>query len=264
MGMRLCVLGSGSTGNCMVVGCGGTHMLVDAGLSGKETVRRLAEVGTDPARLSAICVTHEHDDHTAGLGVLHRRFGLALYGNSGTIEALRRSTKHGDLSWNVFQTGTPFTVGELTVEPFSVPHDAYDPVGFVVRNGPVSVGIVTDMGTATGLIRERLRGCRALVLESNHDTGLLRDADRPWSLKQRIAGRQGHLSNEQTGTLLAEIAGPHLEAVLLAHLSSDCNRPDLAVETVRQALAEHGHPYVVVKASYPDRPGDVVEVIGEQ
>jgi len=214
----------------------------------------------NPNQLSAICVTHEHDDHTAGLGVLFRRFGLELYGNSGTIDALGRSPKHGNLQWNVFQTGTPFTVGDFTVEPFSVPHDAYDPVGFVVRNGPVSVGIVTDMGTVTGLIRERLRGCRVLVLESNHDTGLLRDADRPWSLKQRIAGRQGHLSNEQTGTLLAEIAGPHLEIVVLAHLSADCNRPDLAIKTVTEALAEHGHPHVIVKASHADRPGEVVSV----
>ncbi|NQT94658.1 MAG: MBL fold metallo-hydrolase, partial [Lentisphaerae bacterium] len=225
MGITLCVLGSGSTGNCMYVGSPATHILVDAGLSGKETVRRLEEIGADPSDLSAICVTHEHDDHTACLGILHRRLGLDLYGNAGTVDALKRNPKHRDLPWNVFQTGAPFAVGDLIVEPFSVPHDAYDPVGFVVRSGSESVGIVTDMGMATGLVRERLRGCRALVLESNHDSGLLRDADRPWSLKQRIAGRQGHLSNEQTGILLAEIAGPQLDTVCLAHLSEECNRP---------------------------------------
>jgi len=234
-----------------------TSLLIDAGLSYKETARRLGSVGVDPAGIQAVCITHEHDDHTAGLGVLQRKLDIPVYANAGTIQGLQRGRNAGEFPWQVFTTGAAFAINDLTIEPFSVPHDAYDPVGFVIRCGTSEAGIVTDMGMATGLIRERLKGCGVMVLESNHDEYLLKNASRPWPLKQRIAGRQGHLSNEQTGELLAEIAGPHLAAVFLAHLSVECNRPELAMDTVRKTLEEQGHDHVEVKPTFPDRASEV-------
>ncbi|MBM4142923.1 MAG: MBL fold metallo-hydrolase [Lentisphaerae bacterium] len=260
MSLRLCVLGSSSAGNCTFVASDATRILIDAGLSFREVAGRLAVLGEDAAALAAVCITHEHDDHTSALAVLHRRVDAALYANSGTIDGLRRSPRLSALPWNVFVTGSAFQVGDLTITPFSVPHDAYDPVGFTVRCGDAAAGIVTDMGTGTTLIREHLRACRVVVVESNHDAALLRDARRPWSLKQRIAGRQGHLSNAQAGALLADLSGSGLQAAFLAHLSADCNRPDLALREVRAALAAAGRENLVVHLTYRDRPSAMAVV----
>lgn len=257
MGLQICVLASGSSGNCTLVRSDDTAILVDAGLSGRETARRLASVGVSLDQVQAVCLSHEHNDHTAGVSVLHRRHGIALFANSGTIEALQRDSGAAALNWSVFQTGSPFVVGSLRIEPFSVPHDASDPVGFIVSHGAMRIGVVTDMGSVTHLIRERLRPCRAIVLEANHDVEMLQGSDRPWSLKQRILGRQGHLSNEHAADLIAEIAGPGLEQIFLAHLSAECNRADLALKTTVQRLEKIGHQHVRVSLSYPDRISDV-------
>ena len=257
----ICVLASGSSGNCTLVASNGINLLVDAGISARETEARLAGAGASIGGIEAILVSHEHSDHRGALRALQRKTAAALYANAATIEALEQDTRLRDLEWNVFTTGQPFEIGDIRVEPFSVPHDSYDPVGFVLNAGNARAGIVTDMGVATGLIRERLKSCSVLVLEANHDEELLRESERPWSLKQRIMGRQGHFSNRQAAELLREIAGPHLRTVLLAHLSADCNRPDLAAKTVRDALAECGQGHVEVKLTYPDRASDTVSAI---
>lgn len=261
MAITVCVLASGSKANCIYVASERTAILVDAGLSGKETERRLQLIGASLDRVSAVCLTHEHDDHRAALGILHRRNGVALYANAGTIQAIEQQTPDGKpLPWQVFTTGSPFDIQDLHIEPFSVPHDSYDPVGFAISCGGARVGLVTDMGLPTTLIRQRLRNCQALVIEANHDEGMLKDAPRPWALKQRILGNQGHLSNAQAAELVTDIAGPQLKAVFVAHLSSECNRPDLAVRTVRTALEKGGHGHVEVKLTYADQPSEVVSV----
>ena len=257
MTLRMCVLGSGSGGNCTYVATAQTAILVDAGLSAKETGRRLAAIGVAPESIAAVCVTHEHSDHTAGLAVLQRRGRLKLYANSGTIEGIELRDGRGALPWNIFATGVPFQIGDLIVEPFSVPHDAYDPVGFVIRAGAARVGIVTDMGMVTTLIRERLRNCQAIVIESNHDEHMLRDAERPWYLKQRIIGRQGHLSNEHAAELIAEIAGGDLGLVFLAHLSAQCNRPELALKVAMEALRVKSITGTVVKVAGANEVSEV-------
>ncbi len=257
MALRVCVLASGSSGNCTFVSSGETAILIDAGLSGRETVRRLEQIGVPLQQIRAVCVSHEHNDHTAGLRVLHRRHGIALYGNSGTVDALCRNRQLHELHWNVFATGTPFEIGDLTVEPFSVPHDAYEPVGFVVRRGDTSVGVVTDMGVSTTLIRQRLKSCQAVVVEANHDERMLQDARRPWHLKQRILGHQGHLSNRAAAAMVAEIAGRDLRHVFLAHLSEECNRQELALQTAQRMLAEAGHGHVRVSLTFPDRVSEM-------
>lgn len=255
--MQICILASGSSGNCTFIGSKSTSVLIDAGLSAKRTAEALAEIGQDVRYLHGVCVSHEHNDHITGLRVLHGRHGIPAYANAGTVEALCRRPELASITWQVFTTGSPFHIGDMRIEPFSVPHDAYDPVGFVVESEGARVGVVTDMGMATSLIRERLRKCHALVIEANHDEKLLAEAERPWSLKQRIRGRQGHLSNEHAAEMVAEIAGPELRQVFLAHLSEDCNRHDLALETTQKRLTDNGHHHINVSLTFPDRISEI-------
>jgi len=253
MTVELCVLASGSSGNCTMIRAGGSVLLIDAGISAKEIMRRMELAGVKPEMVKGVCISHEHSDHVAGIMSFHQRFNIPIYTNRGTSEALARSSAFEQLACRIFSTGQPFTVEEFTVEPFSVPHDAYEPVGFVVTVGEVKIGVVTDMGMATTLIRTRLKSCRAVVVESNHDEKLLRDAKRPEYLKQRILGRQGHLSNKAAMELLTEIAGPHLEAAFLAHLSEDCNDGDLALHTARTGMHKAGHTHVHLHLTYRDQ-----------
>lgn len=255
--MQLCVLGSGSSGNCIYIQAGATKILIDAGLSGRETERRLEQIGIQPGEIQAICLTHEHSDHVAGLPVLYSRHHMALYANRGTVDALQRDERRGGLAWNIFTTGAPFRIGELQIEPFAVSHDAYEPVGFILTGAGTRAGVVTDIGVGTHLVRERLRGCRVVVLESNHDEEMLSDARRPEYLKQRIRGRQGHLSNRHAAEMLAEIGSAGLEQVFLAHISADCNLPELAVHTVGNILAEHGLQQVRVTTTFADRVSEM-------
>lgn len=255
--MELCVLSSGSSGNCILVQSGATKILIDAGLSGRETERRLAAINVAPNEIQGICLTHEHGDHVAGLRVLHSRYNIKLYANSGTAQALRRLPRFANLPWNIFTTGSKFQIGEVCIEPFAVSHDAYEPVGFIAHNSHVRAGIVTDIGVGTHLVRERLRGCHALVIESNHDEQMLIDSKRPEYLKQRIRSRQGHLSNRLAGELLAEIADANLQQVFLAHISSDCNQPELAISTVNRILTDRGLAKVRLTLTSADKISEI-------
>ncbi|NCD32447.1 MAG: MBL fold metallo-hydrolase [Spartobacteria bacterium] len=250
--MRVCVLASGSSGNCIYISSGSTHILIDVGLSGKETERRLALLDVDPKAINGICVTHEHSDHTKGIRVMNKRHGIPLYGNSGTIE----NSGYKELPWNVFATGSVFEIGDLTVESFSIPHDAYDPVGFIVTHGEARVGVATDIGMPTQLIRSKISHCDALVLECNHDLQLLEQSSRPWHLKQRIKGRQGHLSNQTAAKLLSEIACERLRHVFLAHISGECNLHDRAYSEVTGELHIAGHDHITVSLTYSNKISD--------
>lgn len=262
MSLKLCVLASGSSGNCTFIGTETTRILIDAGLSARKTTERLAEIGERVEDISAICVSHEHGDHISGIRVLQKTHGIPVYANGGTLDAILRDSKQAGLDCRRFTTGSPFTIGDLTVEPFSVPHDAYEPVGFVLRAGTFSIGIVTDLGVVTNLVREKLRKCHAVVIEANHDEELLHEAPRPWSLKQRIRGNQGHLSNRAAATLMAEIAGDGLQHLFLAHLSSDCNSPRHARATFETLLAKAGHTHVTVRLTGADGVSDQLVLEG--
>lgn len=254
MPLKICVLGSGSSGNCTLVQAGDTAILIDAGLSGSETLKRLASAGLTPSAIAAVCLTHEHSDHTSGLKVLHQRHGISLYANAGTIEALEAGGKIEGVHWNIFQTGQDFTIGNMQISPFSVSHDSYDPVGFTITTGTANAAIVTDMGTPTTLVKERLKGCSIIVIESNHDEALLKSSKRPWHLKQRIMGRQGHLANTQTAELLVEVASPLLQHVVLAHLSSECNTPELATTLISAKLKQAGFTNIQITVAAPNAP----------
>jgi phosphoribosyl 1,2-cyclic phosphodiesterase len=252
--VRVCVLGSGSSGNSTWVESGGDAILVDAGLSAQRIRRTLRECGLDERKLRAICVTHEHTDHTCGIARLHALLGIPAYANTGTARAVRNVPAG---CWKCFATGSPFAIGPFKLFPFLLPHDAYEPVGYRIACGGVSVGIATDLGMATTLVRGKLAGCNLLVIEANHDEELVRDAQRQWWLKQRILGNQGHLSNRAAAALVADIAGDSLRTVVLAHISRDCNREDLALETVRGDLAARGLDRIEVLAAHADGPTPV-------
>lgn len=256
--MQLTILGSGSAGNCTLIESETTRILVDAGLSGRQIAQRMEKVGRQLDQLHGIILTHEHSDHTRGLAVLCRNKPVPVYANRLTAEAIAADPESNDrvrISWRLFSTGSPFTVGDLTVESFSVPHDAYDPVGFVIRHGEQAVGVLTDLGHATKLVVERVRATDALVVEANHDLKLLQeDTARPWALKQRIMSRHGHLSNDAAATLLGEVANDRLRHVLLAHLSRDCNRPELAHRVVEEKLRRIGANQVALAVASQDVP----------
>ncbi len=247
--MEVCILASGSSGNSIYVASENTRILIDAGLSAKQIALRLEQIGVAPESINGICVSHEHGDHIAGLRVFQKRHGTPIYGNAGTLKGIMRHPKAHEISAKVFQTGSAFEIGDISIEPFSIPHDAYEPVGFRLKSEETSVGIVTDLGMSTALVRDKLKGCKVIVVEANHDEDLLREAPRPWSLKQRIRSRQGHLSNIDAARLIIESATKNLEHVYLAHLSSDCNTPDTALRTVASQLRLDGLEHITLEVS---------------
>ena len=235
-------LGSGSGGNAWYVSSGDTRVLVDAGFSGVETERRLGALGVEPGRIDAVVVTHEHRDHTAGAGVVARRWGWTLHMSPATRRACD-DLLHGGETVRTFEAGEPFALGDLAFRPFLTCHDAADPLAVTVvdRAAGLKLGMATDLGRPTGPVRHALSGSHFLVLEANHDERMLRESPYPWSVKQRIGGSRGHLSNRVAAELAADLHHPGMGGVLLAHLSRECNEPDLARSTVGEALRDAGY-----------------------
>ena len=263
--MKVAVLGSGSGGNAAVIKARDTTMLVDAGLSARQLGRRLEQIGVDPDSLDGILLTHEHRDHTCGLEVFLRRRSTPVFTTALTRETLGdRITDSVD--WSIFQHGQVFNVGEVAVEAFALPHDAVDPVGFVCHSGNSCIGVATDFGFVTNLVRDRLKGVHALLVEANYDDKMLdADSKRPWSIKQRISSRHGHLSNLQTADLVEGLLDHGLKTVILGHLSSDCNCPDVAVSAIREIESAKGmERQLGVHVASQAEPTSWVEIRGEE
>lgn len=239
--LHLTILGSGSAGNCALVETGECKLLLDGGLSARQIATRLEGAGVNPNELDGILLTHEHLDHVGGLEVLCKKFAVPIYCNALTAEALKRSEQACRKNFRFFPTGGEFSVKDITVQTFPIPHDAVDPVGFVLHHHTAALGFCTDLGFATKLVFERLRAVQTLVIETNHDEKMLQaDPRRPWPVKQRIMSRHGHLSNTAAAEVLAELAAHGLRRAVLGHLSRDCNRPELALAAVRTRLAGGG------------------------
>ncbi len=233
--LAVCILASGSRGNATFVSSGSTSILIDAGLSGIEIERRLKSKGLSPKDLDAILVSHEHTDHIQGVGVLSRRFNLPVYINSKTQgAAFPQIGKVHDVK--NFACGSTFLINDLAIHPFSISHDAEDPVGFTLNQNGTTIGIATDLGIVTAMVKEHLKGCDLLILEANHDEDMLINGPYPWSVKQRVKSRTGHLSNAASKQLLNEIQHDRLKHVILAHLSETNNTPQKAVDEVGKAL----------------------------
>lgn len=222
----------------------GCRLLVDAGLSAKETDRRLGSLGLTAADLHAIFVTHEHHDHVTGIGPLARKHNLPVFMDRDTHGALPRLGRIDHL--HLFSAGDRISFQGIDISTFSTTHDAVNPVGFVINSAQGKVGYATDLGMPTRLVTEQLKGCRVLVIEANHDEQMLWDGPYPWPLKQRIRGRHGHLSNLETRQLLEVLCWPGLEALFLAHLSEENNCPDLVAGFFDHALRELGHQAEVI------------------
>jgi phosphoribosyl 1,2-cyclic phosphodiesterase len=252
--VQLTILGSGSAGNAAYLEAGQTRLLIDAGLSGRQIRHRLLSIGKSPEGLSGILISHEHSDHIQGLTTLAAKLGIPVYCNRQTQQAIEAALGiRGE--FRIFDTGAAFEVGEVWVETFSVPHDASDPVGFLVRTAAGNVGFVTDLGHATKLVLQRARPANILVLEANHDLEMLQnDPRRPWSLKQRILSRHGHLSNTAAAQALQELITAEMRHVCLAHLSRDCNRPELALAAAQQCLQLLGATHVRLEAACQEKP----------
>jgi len=278
--VRLTILGSGSSGNCAYVETDEARILVDAGFSARQIRQRLATIGRAPENLTGILITHEHSDHICGLLALAQKLNLPVYCNRETQEATlwafqsKWSSKKNPalagfegtdtrlrLDWRLFQTGDSFELNDVVVETFSIPHDAQDPVGFLLRANGVKIGFATDLGHVTKLVVDRIRTANALVLEANHDVKMLQECPRrPWSLKQRILGRHGHLSNEAAAECVAEIISAELRHLYLGHLSRECNRPEIAHRVVNERLQQIGATHVALALTSQDVPCPTVSL----
>ncbi|MDQ3805451.1 MAG: MBL fold metallo-hydrolase [Acidobacteriota bacterium] len=273
--MRLTVLGSGSTGNAVLICAGQTRVLVDAGLSAREIVRRLALVGEDAGRLDGVVVTHEHGDHAGGLRVLLKTLGCPVYISGATRDAYIREKARSDDEprrraealrdrTEEISSSRDFRVGEIDFHPFTVPHDAADNFGFTATHAGVRVATLLDFGCVTTLVAERLKGCAAVVIESNHSRDMLKACEvYPWELKQRILSRTGHLSNEDVAEWLREGFDGAAEHVVLAHLSQRANNPHLAKLSAEMALQERGGLFQTttkITLSHPKEPTPWIEL----
>ena len=257
--MQLRVFGSGSQGNSLAIRSGGTLLLLDCGFSCRELEKRMTACGVCPADVTAVLFTHDHDDHCKGIATFHKRHPLVpLYANGNTADAIATLTGVED-GWRIFETGEPFAIGDISVSAFSIPHDAADTVGYLFSDDTSSLFVATDMGVPTLPVKYALAQATCAVLESNHDPTLLACSDRPVSLKQRIAGRCGHLSNQDAADLMREVAPPNLKTLLLAHLSRPCNAPHLALESMREALKDIKREDVALAALDQDEPSDLYE-----
>ena len=234
-------LGSGSSGNSALVYTEKTFVLVDAGISAKQLRIRLKDVGVDPDKLDGILITHEHGDHTKGLEVFCRKLDVPIYCNAVTRESLSSNVSSAE-TWRIIECGDPFSVGDIVINGFPVMHDAVDPMGFIFEKNGKKLGFVSDVGYVTEVMKSTLSVVDTIFIEANYDETLLQnDERRPWSLKQRIASRHGHLSNKQVAELVGSIAeGGMLQRVVLAHLSEDCNSPEIAKAEMILALSMKG------------------------
>ena len=257
--MRLRVLGSGSGGNSLAVRAGGTLILVDLGFSCREEKRRLAECGVDIAEVNAVFFTHDHSDHCSGAAAFHKRFpAVPFFANGDTADAIASLTGVND-GWTIFGNGMPFELGDFTVTAFSIPHDAADPVGYLFEAEDRALFVGTDMGFVTAGARDAFSRATCAVLEANHDPILLEQSDRPLSLKRRICGRAGHLSNEDSAALLRETNPSCLKTLLLGHVSQQCNSPSLARHAFEETLADIGRADITLDVLEQGRTSELFE-----
>jgi phosphoribosyl 1,2-cyclic phosphodiesterase len=233
--MRFASLGSGSEGNALLVEAGATRVLIDCGFTLRDTIARLERLGIAPDHVTAIIVTHEHSDHIAGVAPFAARFGTEVWLTFGTLAIMGERFAELPRVYG-FDSHDVFAVGDIEVHPFPVPHDAREPVQFVCSDGQWQLGVLTDLGVSTAYVESSLSGCDALVLECNHDVDMLANGEYPFSLKQRIAGRFGHLDNSAAAGLLARLDNSHLKHLIAAHLSQHNNLPGLARAALATAL----------------------------
>jgi phosphoribosyl 1,2-cyclic phosphodiesterase len=265
--MRICILGSGSSGNATLVVAGETRVLIDCGLSARETIKRIQAVGEDPMRLDAVVVTHEHSDHARGFPVLSKSLNVPVFISTAALDACGLGVKSGDVRrGEAIRSSQEFEIGSFCLRPFVIPHDAVDPMAFTVEARGVKMGIAVDLGYINALAAERFRGSDVLIIEANHEIEMLRACTfYPWALKQRILSRHGHTSNDEMARFLREDFDGKADHIVLAHLSRNTNHPDIVRLAAIQALQERSPLFSAdaerrVKIARHDGPSEWIEL----
>mgnify|MGYP000056579493 FL=1 len=265
--MRMCSIASGSSGNCIYVGSDDTHLLVDTGISKKRIEEGLKTLELKGEDLDGILITHEHSDHIQGLGVFSRKYEIPIYATPGTIMGIKSYSGLGKMPEGLYReirADEPFELGDVTVKPFAISHDANEPSGYRLEQGGKSVAVATDLGKYDEYTVENLKDLNAVLLESNHDIHMLEVGPYPYYLKQRVLGDRGHLSNELSGRLLCDILHNNLRSVLLGHLSKENNYEELAYETVKLEVTLGQNPYkgddIPIAVAKRDQVSAVIEV----
>ena len=265
MSMEMMSIASGSSGNCIYIGSDGTHILIDAGISGKKVQEGLNGKGLDMRDISGICITHEHNDHIKGLGVLARRYGVPIFTMPETWDMIQKTGKVGKIPQDLYvpiQEQTPFQIGDICLKAIPVSHDAAHPVAFLARCGQKKVGVVTDLGTYDDALKEELKGLDVILLEANHDVRMLELGHYAYPLKQRILSKRGHLSNEASGRLLGGLLHDNVKKIFLGHLSKENNYDKLARETVKTEITLGDNPYkgtdFPISVAGRDKPTEMV------
>ncbi len=230
-----CPLASGSKGNALYFGTPQVKILIDCGISFKDLAERLSKIGVEPGELDAVIITHEHIDHIRGLPVLCKKLDIPVFANLETAKAIVCAAKYNP-KFKIFSTGDSFRFRDVDIHPFSIPHDAMDPVAFTFKMDSLKLGVCADLGFASTLVMHQLQRCDYLYLEANHQPSMVHACSRPVVYKQRVLSRQGHLSNEDSAEVIVSVHHDKLKHVYLAHLSSECNTPDTALKIVKEAL----------------------------
>ncbi len=264
--MRFQSFASGSSGNCCYIGTERSHVLVDAGISRKRTAQALKDLDLSLQDLSGLLITHEHSDHISGLPMIMKTTQMPVYATRGTIAAIlsgARGSEMDPLRFVEIEADVPFSVGDLTIRPMTISHDAADPVGYRLESGGKKAAVCTDLGCFTDYTAECLKDADVLLLEANHDVNMLQVGPYPYHLKQRILGSRGHLSNAASGKLLTEVLNDHMKGIWLGHLSQENNLPELAFETVRVEILCGDSGYrpeeLPIRVARRREPSDVVE-----
>ena len=257
--MRFSVLASGSGGNACYVETAQSRIMIDAGLSRRELLRRLELIEVDPKTLDALIITHEHTDHVKGAGPLARLLDIPVYINSPTLKKSEKMI--GKISKPIaFHTGQSISINDLVIETFTKCHDAEDPTGLIICSNGVRLGLITDLGKSTRLVEDRLKNCHSVIMEFNYDPSMLEEGPYPLYLKKRIKGPEGHLSNQQAAELLGAVAHDDLQRVVLAHLSETNNKNERALQEAQDALAREGLSNTEILVSHQDYPTSIVEL----
>ncbi|VAX15239.1 Metal-dependent hydrolases of the beta-lactamase superfamily I [hydrothermal vent metagenome] len=250
--IRFCVLGSGSSGNCIYISNGDSAILLDAGFSGKEIMSRMNDAGLDPGTVRAVVVTHEHIDHSRSAGIMSRKLKIPVYMNEKTHARVSRSI--GVLhELEIFDVGDGFEVAGLVAESFAIPHDASDPCAFLFRSNGTRMAVITDSGSISTVMEDKVRDVDYLVVEANHNREMLMAGPYPWELKQRVSSRMGHLSNEQCAEFLKNAISPKLQGVTFAHLSETNNNPHLVRQMAEDELSGHNIEFRIAAQSRPEK-----------
>lgn len=257
--MEICVLGSGSKGNCLYIAHRGAAIIVDQGFSHRELAARMCARGLEPSRVRAILLTHEHTDHIAGVGVTARKLGVPVYATRGTFAAKREIFTGGETR-TIIEGGVPFTLDGMGITPFTVSHDANEPVQYTVTAGKRKLAVATDLGFVSTLVEHSLRDSDLVVIESNHDVEMLKRGPYTWELKQRILGRTGHLSNRNAAELLFNLSRKRSLQAILAHISEENNTPDLAEREVRELFENYDTRLTALTVALQYEPTPVIEI----